>query len=137
MDFIDMLLTVQPRRRVRVRPDERPCVVVASDAQVEPGSLPGGGVLIEDLYTDSKQAGWVTFTERMLQVWDLDLASLAAGRQPQSAYWGKSILFSHICGRSLAQGCPRHSAWGRSQHLAAGWAVVQAVARGARTPPWL
>ena len=81
MDFIETLLEVRPRRRVKVRPDERPCVVVASDAQVEPGSLPGGGVLIEDPYTASKQAGWVTFIERMLQIWDLDLAGLAAGRQ--------------------------------------------------------
>ena len=81
MSFIRMLLHVKPRRSVPIAPDHRPSLVVASDAQVEPGSYPGGGVLCVDPAAGTQLAPWHVFSEAQLQQWDLCMADLEAGRQ--------------------------------------------------------
>ncbi len=48
MDFTEMLLDLKLCRKVLVATDPRASLVVATDAQVEPGSWPGGGALIHD-----------------------------------------------------------------------------------------
>ena len=82
MEFIRMLLKVKPRREVPVVPDERASVVVASDAQVEPGSYPGSGVLIEDAEYGTKCAGYLEFGDETLAQWGLTFQALQEGKQP-------------------------------------------------------
>ena len=80
--FTRMLLNLKLQRAVRVVPDERPSLVVASDAQVEPHSWPGGGTLIYDPVDQSKVGGWLEFKSGALRIWDLTWELLADGRQP-------------------------------------------------------
>ena len=81
MDLVEMLLEVKPVRRVRVTPDVRPALVVASDAQVEPGDWPGGGVLIHDPL-GQKVARHLQFRQGCLTEWGLTLEDIANGKQP-------------------------------------------------------
>ena len=82
LDFQDLLLEVKPKRRVYVgRPSKR-SLVVASDAQVEPGSWPGGGCLVYDPEEDSRWGHWLAFKAQHLALWGLSLAELQEGRQP-------------------------------------------------------
>ena len=81
MDPVDVLMQVRPVRRVRVAPDSRPALVVASDAQVEPGSWPGGGVLVHDPL-GPKVARHLQFRQGCLTLWDLTLEDIANGKQP-------------------------------------------------------
>ncbi len=82
MDFVEVLLNLQPKRHIEVEPDSRRSLVVASDAQVEPGAYPGGGVLAHDVETGARQAGWVVFDDAALASWGLSLAMLREGKQP-------------------------------------------------------
>ncbi len=82
MKFMDMLLDLKLSRKVHVVPDGRPALVVASDAQVEPGSWPGGGVLIFDPDGQQKYGGWMQFKAGALGVWDLSYDDLQSGKQP-------------------------------------------------------
>ncbi len=43
-------------------------VVVASDAQVEPGRLPGGGYLLVDPASGRRSGGWMEFDAELLQL---------------------------------------------------------------------
>ena len=58
-EFIRFLLDSKLSRKVKVRTDGRPAVVVASDAQVEPDAPPGGGALIHDVLTGNKYGGYL------------------------------------------------------------------------------
>ena len=51
INYVDLLISAKPKRRLYVDRDPRPSLVLASDAQVEPGRWPGGGVLLFDPVT--------------------------------------------------------------------------------------
>ena len=72
----------KPCRDIPVEPDRRPTVLVASDAQVEPGTLPGGGVLLEDPHTQEKWGGWLQFEETELSLWGTSMRGIEGGDQP-------------------------------------------------------
>ena len=82
MDFAEMLLDVKPQREVHVLPSTLPSIMVASDAQVEPGRHPGGGVLVCGPHTQHRFGGWTQFLDENLSVWGLTVADIAAGKQP-------------------------------------------------------
>ena len=79
---MDMLLDLKLSRKVHVVPDGRPALVVASHAQVGPGSWPGGGVLIFDPDGQQKYGGWMQFKAGALGVWDLSYDDLQSGKRP-------------------------------------------------------
>ncbi len=62
LDFAETLLDLRLERKVPVADDLRLVLVVASDAQVEPGSWPGGGALVLDPEDDSRWGGYFEFT---------------------------------------------------------------------------
>ena len=68
MGLVETLLEVQPARRVKVIPDARPALVVASDAQVEQGDWPGGGALVHDP-EGPRVARYLQFKEPCLSAW--------------------------------------------------------------------
>ena len=68
MDLVETLLDVRPTRRVRVTPDLRPALVVASDAQVEAGDWPGGGVLVHDPL-GPRLARYLQYRQNSLKEW--------------------------------------------------------------------
>ena len=59
IDFIEMLLDLKLVRRVPVTHDSRKPLVIASDAQVEPGTYPGGGVPICDPEDGQRFGGYL------------------------------------------------------------------------------
>ncbi len=81
-DFIEMLLNLRLEREVHVAPGGRKALVVASDAQVEPGEWPGGGVLVYDPEDGLKFGGYLEFKETALSAWQLTFGDLEAGKQP-------------------------------------------------------
>ena len=80
--FLETILDKKLARRIHVTKSEHPALVVASDAQVERSSLPGGGALIHDLVTGTKVGGYLRFGEEQLAHWRLTLQELAEGKQP-------------------------------------------------------
>ncbi len=80
--FLETILDKKLSRRIHVTKPEHPALVVASDAQVERSSLPGGGALIHDLVTGTKVGGYLRFGEEQLAHWRLTLQELAEGKQP-------------------------------------------------------
>ena len=82
IEFIEMLLDCKLSKKVNVARDERPSIVVATDAQVEPNEWPGGGSLVADPHTGRLFGGYLQFQGEALEIWDLTLADIAAGRQP-------------------------------------------------------
>jgi hypothetical protein len=81
IDMVELLLELKPVRIVQVRDVPHPCLVVASDAQVEHGTLPGGGVLVHDPL-GVRQARYLQFRESCLAAWDLSMDLIGEGRQP-------------------------------------------------------
>jgi hypothetical protein len=81
MDMVELLLDMKPVRSVNVRELPLPPLVVASDAQVEPGELPGGGVLVHDPL-GAREARWLQFGEQNLAAWGLSMGLIDSGRQP-------------------------------------------------------
>jgi len=79
MSFIETLLDLKLERRVRVIPDSRPALVIATDAQVEPGSWPGGGALTHDSIDGERFGGWLEFKEGALACWGLCLPDISVG----------------------------------------------------------
>ncbi len=82
IDFIEVIIEQRLQRRVRVVRDERPPLVIATDAQVEPGQWPGGGALLVDPVTGQRFGGYLQFHAAALAMWGLTLADIDAGRQP-------------------------------------------------------
>ncbi len=82
MDLTEMLLDLQLTRDTQVVQDDWPALLLATDAQVEPGSWPGGGVLVEDTATGVKLGAWLQFKAAELARWGLTLEDLEAGQQP-------------------------------------------------------
>ena len=82
VSFLEFLLDARLERRVKVQMQELPALVVASDAQVEPEELPGGGVLIVDPDNGGRHGGFLEFTESALSMWGTSLAEIADGKQP-------------------------------------------------------
>ncbi len=80
--FMEMLLDKKLERSVKVRPDGRPALVVASDAQVEAGELPGGGVLVYDPETQRRYGGYLRFLDAALGLWGTSMACIEDGSQP-------------------------------------------------------
>ena len=64
LDFIRVLLALEPRREAPVHPPRTPHVVVASDAQAD--SWPSGGFLLFDPFTKVKYGEFFTFTQDFL-----------------------------------------------------------------------
>ena len=56
--------------------------MVATDAQVEPGSRPGGGALIKDPIGGTAIGVCLQFCEAELETWGLTLEAVQQGRQP-------------------------------------------------------
>ena len=71
-----------PRREVQLNADPRPAIVLASDAQVEPKSYPGGGYLLFDPITNARRGGWHIFSDEDLSMLRTSMADIASGRQP-------------------------------------------------------
>ena len=89
-----MLLQVKPRRRVQVGQQRRVSLVVASDAQVEPGAYPGGGAMVLDPEDGTKTAGYLGFREEFLEQWGLSFQALQEGKQPIAKCEAAMILLS-------------------------------------------
>ncbi len=84
VDFIEVLLDLKLERRVRVEPDSRLALVVASEARVEPNEPPDGGVMICDPESGSRTGGFLEFEEVALGLWGLTFQEIQDGRQPMA-----------------------------------------------------
>ena len=63
VEFYEAFLDEHPSRVIHLARDTPPPVVVASDAQAEPGCYPGGGSLLADPHTGARRGGWYEFTD--------------------------------------------------------------------------
>ena len=80
--FYQAVLERPPQRWVTVRQRMRPPLIVASDAQVEPGSFPGAGFLIFDSENGSHAGGYFEFYEEELEFIGSSMAKIRDGQQP-------------------------------------------------------
>ena len=80
------LLEERPVRQVRLSEAARPPIVIASDAQVEPGRFPGGGYLLADPDSagagPARRGGWLEFQEPALVALGTSMQAIADGQQP-------------------------------------------------------
>ena len=72
---------MRPVRRVRIGAHPSPALVVASDAQVEHGTWPGGGVLVFDPL-GGRWARYLQFKDACLGAWGLSMSDIEDGKQP-------------------------------------------------------
>jgi hypothetical protein len=82
IEFARVLIKERPCRRIPCGLQRQKTILVASDAQVEPGTLPGGGVLLYDSQNGLRWGGWIQFTDRNLSTWDLSMQLIQDGSQP-------------------------------------------------------
>ena len=80
--FYLAIMAAPPRRTLPVRRRHKPPVVVASDAQVEQGELPGAGYIIWDAETKSMTGAYYQHTAKELEMLKTSMSDIAEGRQP-------------------------------------------------------
>ena len=79
--FLFMLLEDWPDKKVYLGPSYHYPVIIASDAQADPGKMPTGG-LVAMWYSKGRlhtKAAYVRFPESLLEVWDFSKAQRDAG----------------------------------------------------------
>jgi hypothetical protein len=81
-DFLDIIFAHIPARQVCIDYRRRDVVVVASDAQADPGGYPSGGYLAVDLKSGERFGGFCIFDQTCLDVWGFTAKALAAGANP-------------------------------------------------------
>jgi hypothetical protein len=94
IEYIDMVIKVKPVRRMYAVPSDLPPLVVASDAQVEAGSPPGGGALLFDPVDGARIGFWTVFDDTILASWGLSQEAIDAGRQPIALCEGAMVPFA-------------------------------------------
>jgi len=82
IEFYKAIFEERPKRILPLGNRGQRPLVIASDAQVEPGEPPGGGYLIVDPETGARTGAWHAFTETELTLLSTSMADIAAGKQP-------------------------------------------------------
>ena len=82
LDFLRHVFEDERQRVVPLQPDARPPLLVASDAQAEPGQEPTGAVLVWDPLTDARSGRVTTFSPSLLAAWGYGPRQLAEGGNP-------------------------------------------------------
>ena len=81
-EFYLAILEDPPKRVMSIRQRERPPVIIASDAQVEPGELPGAGYIVWDLERELPRGAWYQHEDADLERLRTSMAQIAEGSQP-------------------------------------------------------
>ena len=81
-EFYLAILEDPPKRVMSIRQRERPPVIIASDAQVEPGELPGAGYIMWDLERELLRGAWYQHEDADLERLRTSMAQIAEGSQP-------------------------------------------------------
>jgi len=82
MSFFGAIFQQWPKRRVDLFPLRRRPLVIASDAQADPGRMPTGGFVAIDGESGVIQAGFIVFTQELLDVWGFTREVLDKGGNP-------------------------------------------------------
>ena len=81
-DYLEVIFKAEPRRELKVRRRQRPLILLATDAQAEPGSRPSGGYLAIDTITGEKRAAYIEFDDETLDAWNFGSERRAEGANP-------------------------------------------------------
>ena len=81
-EFYNAIMKYPPRRVLPIRRVDRPPLVIASDAQVEPGQLPGAGYIIWDAESNDLWGAYYRHHPRELKKLNTSMEDIAAGKQP-------------------------------------------------------
>ena len=80
LDFFDLLMAETPRKEVWLRQAAVTPLIIASDAQADPGTSPSGGAIVIDPISGHRQAVCFIFSPELLACWSYDRAS-SGGRE--------------------------------------------------------
>lgn len=80
--YYQALFMDKPQRSIQLKAKHMPAVVIASDAQVEPGAYPGGGYLLVDLLDGNRRGAWYVFKDDCLELLGTSMEAIASGKQP-------------------------------------------------------
>lgn len=69
IDYFRLIMSVKPKRVMDCAAAKKPLVIIASDAQADPGTAPGCGYMLFDAATGRKTAGCNSMAESLLEVW--------------------------------------------------------------------
>jgi hypothetical protein len=79
LQFFKLLIAEKPRRSLKLHPSHLPPLLVASDAQADPGQLPTGGWLLADPASNLRVGGWCTLQQHQLDAWGFTAEKVSAG----------------------------------------------------------
>ena len=82
IEFYRAVFTSCPKRTVLLQDRRLPPIIIASDAQVEPGTYPGGGYLIYDPSNGKRYGAWCQFRDNELDILGTSMQAIADGGQP-------------------------------------------------------
>jgi hypothetical protein len=136
LEFCSVLLRETPYREVWIRASAVHPLIIASDAQAEPGTQPTGGAVLVDPVSGFCSAICFVFTQELLELWDYPPQRLQEGGNPialcEAAAIPIAIMhFGNQCrGRdvvwfvdntaalhSMVKGCGSNAALDRSVYL--------------------
>jgi hypothetical protein len=82
IEFYQAIFACCPKRTVLLQDRHSPPVIIASDAQVEPGTYPGGGYLVYDAASGKRYGAWCQFRDEELSILATSMQIIAEGGQP-------------------------------------------------------
>jgi len=82
IDYFRLIMSIKPRRRLNCTSVKQPLVIIASDAQADPGTQPGCGYVLLDARGGRKVAGCCSIAESMLDTWGYPEARRQQGGNP-------------------------------------------------------
>ena len=92
--FLQLVLTMLPSLRIDLWSVGEPLVVIASDAQADPGSQPSAGYIMLGGSGDVRKAGFNQFPEQLLALWGYAAEVREAGGNPIALCEAAVVLFA-------------------------------------------
>jgi hypothetical protein len=103
--YFDVIFSERPRREFNCVAKHMPLVIIASDAQADPGSQPGCGYMMLDARTGERHGRCCSIPEDLLQAWGYGKAVRDAGGNPIAICEAAVIAAAIVAEGEALAGC--------------------------------